>query len=225
MLAVLVSGPLDRLVRQLANYETKPECADAIGGHETMMKIACLGWGSLIWDPRELPVRRGWFDDGPMLPIEFARESSDGRITLVLTPEASPVRSLWAIMSVEEIESAKSALAVREGLRKDEHIEKWIGWWSAEARFEGRAIDEIEAWASSLSLDAVVWTALPPGFKGNRGPVPEAHEIVDHLNDLGCEARRHAEAYVRRAPLQIDTNIRRRLEVEFGWLPNDSFVS
>ena len=34
--------------------------------------IAVVGWGSLIWDPRQLPVRSSWQPDGPELPVEFA---------------------------------------------------------------------------------------------------------------------------------------------------------
>lgn len=46
--------------------------------------IACIGWGSLIWDRRNLDVDGVWRVDGPMLPVEFARQSGDGRVTLVL---------------------------------------------------------------------------------------------------------------------------------------------
>jgi hypothetical protein len=45
------------------------------------MRIACVGWGSLVWDPRDLPVKGAWRPDGPRLPIEFARQSDNGRLT------------------------------------------------------------------------------------------------------------------------------------------------
>lgn len=36
------------------------------------LRIVFLGWGSLIWDPRELPVIGDWQSGGPVLPIEFS---------------------------------------------------------------------------------------------------------------------------------------------------------
>lgn len=39
-------------------------------------KIAVIGWGSLIWCPKGLKIRDKWKNDGPKLPIEFARISS-----------------------------------------------------------------------------------------------------------------------------------------------------
>jgi hypothetical protein len=38
------------------------------------------------------PVASDWLHDGPELPVEFARQSSDGRITLVVTPGVAPIR-------------------------------------------------------------------------------------------------------------------------------------
>ena len=34
--------------------------------------IACLGWGSLIWDPRALPIHRQWHMDGPLLSPDYS---------------------------------------------------------------------------------------------------------------------------------------------------------
>ncbi len=50
------------------------------------MKIAILGWGSLLWQPKDLQFDKGigWSENGPMLPVEFARISKDGRLTLVI---------------------------------------------------------------------------------------------------------------------------------------------
>lgn len=48
------------------------------------MNITILGWGSLIWDQRDLPISGDWQLGGPALPIEFSRISRDGRLTLVI---------------------------------------------------------------------------------------------------------------------------------------------
>jgi hypothetical protein len=49
------------------------------------MRIAFVGWGSLIWNPGKLPLATNWTEVGPILPIEFSRISKDGRLTLALT--------------------------------------------------------------------------------------------------------------------------------------------
>ena len=185
------------------------------------MLIACLGWGSLVWDPRELPVRREWFTDGPLLPIEFARKSRDDRVTLVLLDKAPVIRSLWALMSVRELQAAKEALADREGATGKDKT-KDIGYWSRSGNCAGVGVEVIEGWARNVGIEAVIWTALPATFGDEYRP-DLADDVIDHLRSrsLSHERRQNAEWYIRRTPRQIDTEVRRRIERELGWLPMD----
>ena len=122
-----------------------------------MASIACLGWGSLTWDPRELPIQRYWFDDGPLAPVEFARQSRDGRMTLVILDGARPVRSLWALMEAQCEEDAREHLREREGILR-KNVDKHVGSWPSGTT---SGIAGLEQWARSKNIDAVVWTALP----------------------------------------------------------------
>jgi len=71
------------------------------------MKIAYIGWGSLIWKQGSLKLRGTWQSDGPYLPVEFARVSQDGRLTLVLCRGVSPVQTLWAYAEEENLNTAQ----------------------------------------------------------------------------------------------------------------------
>ena len=176
-----------------------------------MATIACLGWGSLIWDPRELPIQRKWFADGPFLRVEFLRQSRDSRITLVLEQSAAPVRSLWAVMDASDLQPAKDALFEREGCKKPEHIASWSRGVATPP-----SIVELPQWAEAHGIDHVVWTGLPPKI-GNQERVPTINEVLAHLKGLIGAPRDTAETYIRRTPRQIDTAYRRRIEAELGW--------
>lgn len=78
------------------------------------MTIACLGWGSLYWEPKALPLAEDWKLDGPVLPVEFLRRSSRGRVTLVLDPDGTQVTSLWVPLRCENLAEAVEALRKRE---------------------------------------------------------------------------------------------------------------
>ena len=82
------------------------------------MKIACLGWGSLIWNSGELNIpREKWNQDGPALPIEFARKSSDGRATLIIDDRAKSQTVFWVELEQKDMDSARCLLAKREGTK------------------------------------------------------------------------------------------------------------
>lgn len=188
------------------------------------MKIACLGWGSLIWDPKSIPIRGNWFNDGPNLPIEFARESANGRITLVLANVDYQVRSMWALLSSENLDGAKKALAAREGI-SEENIKFSIGFWDGKSgESYGLRTKEIGAWAEHLNIDAVVWTNLKCGFKGkgNRGTMPSCADILEHLQSLPSESTKVAKEYICKAPIQIDTEYRKQIQENLGWQPENN---
>jgi hypothetical protein len=149
-----------------------------------------------------------------MLPIEFARQSSDGRLTLVLTEHSSPVRSLWTRLCVKTLNEAREALRVREDV-KAKHLERSIGAW-VRSNDDDTDPPSISSWARLMGLDGVVWTQLRPRFRDiNRAPTED--EAFEYLNTLPDDARKRAEDYVRRAPRQVDTIYRQRFERDLGW--------
>jgi len=183
------------------------------------VRIACLGWGSLVWDPRELPIRREWFKDGPFASVEFTRQSSDGRITLVIDPRATPLRVLWAHMVPVDLPEAIKALCNREGIR-DKYCSSRIGSWQRGEAAPGN-IPDLPTWTEAHGLDAAVWTALGPRF-GTEDRSPSIDEVIGYLRGLRGPIREHAKQYVERTPRQIDTDYRRQIEAAMGWSCRDN---
>jgi hypothetical protein len=187
-------------------------CLNA-GNSRNQMKIACIGWGSLIWNHGALHCRGDWSADGPVLPIEFARTSRDGRLTLVLTAEAKPVPALWVELDYKSAIQAQEALAGREAC--DLHS---IGVWPGIPPRYNVGAASIAAWAAERQLDAVVWTALRPKFSEQDGVAPDsAQAAIEYLRRLAGAAQVSAREYIQRAPAQIRTLYRAAIESELGW--------
>lgn len=170
-------------------------------------KIACIGWGSLIWEPRDLPIIGDWYSNGPSLPVEFARQSAEDHITLVIVESNLRVPTLWAELNVETVAQAVEALKVREGVP----YESSIGRWPNDTQKEYPSSDAIAEWATANGVQAVVWTALLPGMKGNRGAIPTLDELTAHLAKLEGSALSKAKIYIANAPSQIATPYRQDL--------------
>jgi hypothetical protein len=74
------------------------------------MKIACIAWGSLIWDKKNLDVGNEWYSDGPSLPLEYARQSKNGRVTLVICPGSKMLQTLWTLFNTNDLKTAVNSL-------------------------------------------------------------------------------------------------------------------
>ena len=190
------------------------------------MKIAILGWGSLIWNPGNLGIDKtqgenGWHDDGPELPVEFARISKDGRLTLVIVPGEKPVHTLYAISTFTELDHAVLDLAVRESCGKDK-IESYV---KSENKFVPNKFeckDEIKNWIfEKKDIDAVIWTNLPEKYwylnDENERIKIDKTEIIQYLGDLPSNKKALAEQYIRRTPKGIYTKQRKIIEQILGW--------
>jgi hypothetical protein len=122
---------------------------------------------------------------------------------------------MWALMTCQTLEEARRALAQREGI-PDKNAEKHICSWTR-GDPERECIIEIGAWALSKGIDHIIWTALPPKFKGQE-IAPAFEDVLLFLSQLSGPARDNAENYVRNAPAQIDTQCRRLIEARLGWI-------
>jgi len=183
------------------------------------MKIAVLGWGSLFWQPKELAFDKEfkWKEDGPTLPIEFARISSNGRLTLVLTEKGTEVSTLYAFSTYKTVNEAILNLAVREGSGR-----KSIGFYNKkEEIFSPETFkfkQNIKKWIEQTAFDAVIWTNLDEKWLvDNRKTDP--NKRVEYLKELRGNKSVLAEEYIRKTPIQIKTKYRKLIEKELKWTP------
>jgi hypothetical protein len=181
------------------------------------MRIVFLGWGSLIWCPGNLKIRGKWHKDGPCLPVEFARISGDGRLTLILYPDADRVQVLWAYAEVNNLDKAVENLQQREGTKRC-----LIGFYSIKENKNScqiipEILNEIRGWTTNKKLDAVIWTNLPSNFEEKRRKEFNGSNVIEYLKSLQSEKQQRAREYIEKTPLQIMTRIRRIIKKELSW--------
>lgn len=183
------------------------------------MTIAVIGWGSLLWNPRHLRHLPPWRRDGPHLPVEFARQARDGRVSLV-SVDGHPTRAatFWAESDCPDIVSAVKDLAHRERTHV-RHIHLCTS--AGPRRGDGTAIEGItaeivEEWLGRRPrLGAALWTGL--GVTRFRVDDTLPSQVVSYVGALTVSVRSRAREYVERAPATVDTPVRQALEREFGW--------
>ncbi len=196
-----------------------------------MATIAVIGWGSLIWRPSNLQVASRWRTDGPLLPIEFARTSQDGRLTLVIHPGSANVATYWAASKFSTMTEARENLCEREGTTL-ENIHYLDKAGSSAKGAQSDILARIREWQDSRPVEAVIWTGLSSNWVERRKRKFTVDDALLYLKEL--EDRRYldgatyslARDYVTNAPSQIDTVVRKIMRGR-GWrdskLPDDLF--
>ena len=183
------------------------------------MKIAIIGWGSIVTEPRELPIEGGWQADGPKLWIEFSRIAksgvSAGCLTAVIDERCTAeVTTMYVLSQRAGLKAAIADLQARE-----ETLAEYIGNCEVgpgrvstyALSHHPKSCDRIRAWAKAKGFDAVVWTALARRFKDVLGIPFSPAAAMDYLNNLPAPTKEAALAYIHNAPEQTMTPFRRSL--------------
>jgi hypothetical protein len=182
------------------------------------VRIAILGWGSLLWEPR--PEFDQWHDrwktGGPTLKLEFSRvsESRLGALTLVIDEgHGVPTTVSWCLSKRVSPEDAVCDLRSREGT-----VLKNIGRVDVASNVASSSQGGVEtlilAWARSKKLDVVVWTALASNFTEKTKRRFSVAAALSHMEGLSAEGRVKAAEYVWRARAFVKTSVRTALQRE-----------
>jgi hypothetical protein len=188
------------------------------------MEIAVIGWGSLIWCPGSLRIKTKWRSDGPKLPLEFARISQDGRLTLVILLGAKKQQTYWALSEFDNVSAARQNLREREGWCALKNIHSLPA--------KNRDADDIPPMVRKLvsdwlttrkELEAVIWTGLTTNWSEKRGGQKfTCKDAIRYLKQLESERDRaksiydRAREYVKNTPPLIQTKVRRAMQHK-GW--------
>jgi len=191
------------------------------------MKIAILGWGSLLWDQRTEfdEQHEDWQLDGPTLKLEFSRisQTRNNALTLVLDIQnGKPCQVAYAFSKRKNPDDAICDLRCREGTTLEN-----IGFYFANSsRKQSRnddSLETIKVWTSCKKIDVVIWTDLTSNFQEkSKGRKPFSIEsALSHIQSLDDKGKAKAAEYVWRAPEFIDTPLRQALQSE-PWFPKHS---
>ncbi len=182
-----------------------------------MLKIAILGWGSLLWDVRpEFDRWHGpWQGGGPAVKLEFSRisRSRSGVLTLVIDPcNGAGCSVAFALSTRTHAEKARDDLRQREGTSWSNI--GYVSFADGHKHYrDGESGAAITAWGAANCLDAVVWTDLPGNFEDTIRPFSVA-TVIAYLQRLDPAGRQQAIEYIHRAPGFVQTPLRTALAAE-----------
>jgi len=183
-------------------------------------KVVVLGWGSLIWDPRDLMIeKKEWENDGPQLPIEFARISTDKRLTLVIyEPYFEHVHSikpvLWNRLTTDDFDEAVNNLMMREKMSNKERIGFINLIDNTSNSRSDRVSDIIRHWMEQKGIKVCLWTDLASNFfekTKSEYSLENAKKYIKSNLLYKADLTVKAINYIINTPKQIETINRQKL--------------
>lgn len=180
------------------------------------MRIAILGWGSLIWEGgADFESTHGpWEYDGPTLKIEFCRISQTrlGALTLVVNEQHGTSTTVaWCLSKRAALDDAVCDLRCREGTTL-KNISRFVIAPAVQPVAVQGTVDPITAWGRAKNVEAVIWTALESNFEKTTGQMFSVEAALSYISRLPPVAKVKAAEYVWRAPRFVNTPLRAALQ-------------
>lgn len=190
------------------------------------MRIAILGWGSLLWEGAAEFDRwhEQWDYDGPTLKIEFSRisETRLGALTLVIDEDhGSPTTVAWCLSKRQNPEDTICDLRCREGTTIKNIGRIFVASY-VECFDRNNEEHAIAAWAKEKQIDVVAWTSLKSNFKEKAKRTFSVEEVISYVKTLDSEGKVKAAEYVWKAPNFVQTPVRAALQREPWFSPPGS---
>lgn len=186
------------------------------------MKVAIIGWGSLLWDLDDLAphVRGDWaVDQGPELPLEFVRISPkrlDALTVVIDRDHGVTCGTSYRLSQRSDVVEAAANLAARERTTPEN-----IGYvCRATGRRQSRTpetVERVAAWLAAEGLDAAAWTDIPGNFRERTGRMFTIDAAISYLRTLPAASLTEAKRYIDSAPAAVDTPLRRALSGHDWW--------
>jgi hypothetical protein len=183
------------------------------GGRRRIVRIAIIGWGSLLWDPRpEFDAHHGpWSEGGPVLPLEFSRVSASraNGLTLVID-DAHGVACPTAFCLSTRSDPHQ---VIDDLARRENGTARIVGFHFRAGGFHGRPAvpATIRPWVEAAGIDMAVWTGHVSNFADVAGTPFSVEAALGHLDGLPPPGRAVALDYIARAPAFVRTPLREAL--------------
>lgn len=179
--------------------------------NKTGMKIAILGWGSLLsaTNKKNLSIVGNKFNsNGPEIPLELTRISNDGRLTLVIDEEVGVTnKAMFAISKHGSINKAFDELVKIEKVQPNRIgvVDIKNEQTSESATRHSTTTMSIAKWAQKNKFDAVLWCGLGRKFKDKINVKFSPNAAVKYLAGLPNTERNNSLKYIKGLPKTIKT--------------------
>jgi len=186
------------------------------------MRIAIIGWGSLLWDLENLEPRvtGDWsYGGGPRLPLEFSRVSPKRKLGLVVIIDpthGAPCPTSYIKSVRSDLSAAVSDLAARERapIERIGHAQLGTGHINS----SNPPLNEtLTAWLAATGYDACVWTDLPANFTEHSSHEFTIEAGIAYLKTLPPASLDEAKRYIENAPGETITPLRSALATNAWW--------